>query len=200
MRWPWPRVAVGLAVEFLHRAPGEGRGHRPDVSRARPGRGLRLRRPERRMVGCGRATSTSRRRRARRETWCCSPTPSTRASPTCPSRTSRAAAWNGSPFHAGPLAEPRPLVLAPYQPLTDAAAALGHNFLVQDDDGTGAADVAVHRQRGQGAAVARRRGGAPRRRLSPAGRRSRRRDTAHRRSPSPARPSPRRRRTSSGRC
>ncbi len=43
--------------------------------------------------------------------------------------------WRGSAFHAGPLAEPRPLVLAPYQDLADAAAALGHNFLVRDDDG-----------------------------------------------------------------
>src|SRR5205085_7841399 len=41
----------------------------------------------------------------------------------------KASTWQGSPFHAGLLAEPRPLVLAPYQDLSDAAAALGHNFL-----------------------------------------------------------------------
>src|SRR3954469_5416339 len=23
MRWPWPRVAMGLAIEFLHRAPAK---------------------------------------------------------------------------------------------------------------------------------------------------------------------------------
>src|SRR5215471_10970985 len=45
-----------------------------------------------------------------------------------------AATWRGSAFHAGALAEPRPLVLAPFQSLTDAAAALGHNFLVRDGD------------------------------------------------------------------
>src|SRR5437763_1499210 len=47
----------------------------------------------------------------------------------------KASTWQGSPFHAGLLAEPRPLVLAPYQDLADAAAALGHNFLTPDDDG-----------------------------------------------------------------
>lgn len=46
-----------------------------------------------------------------------------------------AAKWNGSPFRAGPLAAPRPLVLAPIQTLTDASMALGHNFLTRDDDG-----------------------------------------------------------------
>ena len=45
------------------------------------------------------------------------------------------AQWKGSPFNAGSLAEPRPLVLAPYQELTDSAAALGHNLGTPDDDG-----------------------------------------------------------------
>jgi adenylate cyclase len=43
--------------------------------------------------------------------------------------------WQGSPFHAGALALPRPLVLPPYQALTDASPSLAHNFLVPDDDG-----------------------------------------------------------------
>ena len=47
-----------------------------------------------------------------------------------------AAEWRGSAYHAGPFAEPRPIILAPYQALTDASAALGHNFLTQDDDAT----------------------------------------------------------------
>jgi len=43
--------------------------------------------------------------------------------------------WQGSPFRAGPLALPRPLILPPYQALTDASAALAHNYLIRDDDG-----------------------------------------------------------------
>src|SRR5262249_40631084 len=46
-----------------------------------------------------------------------------------------AATWKGSPFQAGALAEPRPLVLPPYQSLTNGAQALGHNFLARDPDG-----------------------------------------------------------------
>lgn len=46
-----------------------------------------------------------------------------------------AARWHGSPFHADGRAEPRPVILAPYQSLTDASAALGHNFLALDPDG-----------------------------------------------------------------
>jgi len=43
--------------------------------------------------------------------------------------------WRGSSFDAHEIAEPRPIVLAPYQALADASAALGHNFLVIDEDG-----------------------------------------------------------------
>ena len=42
--------------------------------------------------------------------------------------------WRGSPFRIGAFAEPLPIVLPPYQQLSDAAAELGHNFLFLDDD------------------------------------------------------------------
>ena len=43
--------------------------------------------------------------------------------------------WPGSPFHAGALAEPRPFVLAPLNSFSTAAVGLGHNFLARDEDG-----------------------------------------------------------------
>jgi adenylate cyclase len=43
--------------------------------------------------------------------------------------------WPGSPFHAGPLAEPRPFVLAPLETYAQAAIGLGHNYLARDEDG-----------------------------------------------------------------
>ena len=47
-----------------------------------------------------------------------------------------AAKWPDPGYHAGRSQPcPGPLVLPPYQALTDAAAALGHNFLTPDDDG-----------------------------------------------------------------
>ena len=63
-----------------------------------------------------------------------------------------AASWptSGYPAVAGVQ---RPLVLAPFQSLTDASAALGHNFLTTDDRRTGPPDVAVRTQRRQGHAL-----------------------------------------------
>ncbi|MGH9408974.1 MAG: CHASE2 domain-containing protein [Vicinamibacterales bacterium] len=46
-----------------------------------------------------------------------------------------AATWKGSPFGADGRAEPRPVVLPPYQALADASAGFGHNFLALDPDG-----------------------------------------------------------------
>ena len=43
--------------------------------------------------------------------------------------------WHGSNFSADGRAEPRRIVLAPYQSLADASAGLGHNFLPLDPDG-----------------------------------------------------------------
>jgi adenylate cyclase len=41
----------------------------------------------------------------------------------------------GQPFTADPAFEPRPGVILPYDELTDAAAAVGHNFTIYDADG-----------------------------------------------------------------
>ncbi len=43
--------------------------------------------------------------------------------------------WRDPGYRLGPAIEDRPVILAPLQPLTDAAAALGHNFLPFDEDG-----------------------------------------------------------------
>jgi adenylate cyclase len=45
------------------------------------------------------------------------------------------AAWRDPGYRLGSAVEDRPVILAPLQPLTDAAVALGHNFLAFDDDG-----------------------------------------------------------------
>ena len=134
MRWPWPRVAFGLVVDFLHRGGAKvvaidvsfperdqvreytfddpndkWSGHQSDRAFAdwvhESGRVVML--ADAVYEGVEGATVKDR----------------------------NAAKWMASPFSAGPLAEPRPLVLAPYQELSDASAALGHNFLVRDDDG-----------------------------------------------------------------
>lgn len=44
--------------------------------------------------------------------------------------------WPDPGYHAGDRSEPRPVVLPPYKSLTEAAAALGHNFLTVDPGGS----------------------------------------------------------------
>ena len=134
MRWPWPRVAIGLVIDFLHRGGAkviavditftehdqvkayifdkpddEWKGYQSDNALVEwvqdAGNVVLLADAVYEGIADARVKD---------------------ASP---------ATWRSSPYRAGALAEPRPLVLAPYQELTDAAAALGHNFLVRDDDG-----------------------------------------------------------------
>jgi adenylate cyclase len=47
----------------------------------------------------------------------------------------KAAKWADPGYRPGALAERRPVVLPPYQELTDASAGLAHNFVILDDDG-----------------------------------------------------------------
>jgi adenylate cyclase len=135
MRWPWPRVAIGLAVQFLHRAPAKVVA-------------IDLTFPERDEVlkyifddpkdewtgGASDENFAQATRTAGNVVLLADAVYEGIAGAEV--KDVAAAHWRGSPFHAGPRAEPRPIVLAPYQMLTDAAAALGHNFLAFDDDGT----------------------------------------------------------------
>jgi adenylate cyclase len=134
MRWPWPRVAIGLAVEFLHRAPAKVVA-------------IDLTFPERDQVKAYVFDDPN-------DVWSGGQSDENFAQATrtagnvvlladavyegiadAPIKDVAAATWQGSPFRAGRFGEPRPIVLPPYQLLSDAAAALGHNFLAMDDDG-----------------------------------------------------------------
>jgi adenylate cyclase len=134
MRWPWPRVAIGLAIEFLTRA--RAKVVAVDVSF-----------PEHDYVEQYSFDDPS-------DKWSGSNSDANLSDNVHKAgnvvllgdavyegmvgsvKDTHAARWQGSPFHTGSIAEPRPLVLAPYQSLTDSVAALGHNFLAMDDDGT----------------------------------------------------------------
>jgi adenylate cyclase len=134
MRWPWPRVAMGLAIDFLHR--GGAKVVAVDVTF-----------PEHDLVETYVFDDP-------RDKWSGSQSDRALADWVRESgnvvlladavyegiadaaiKDAHASTWTSAPYRASPLAEPRPLVLAPYQELTDATAALGHNFLTRDDDG-----------------------------------------------------------------
>lgn len=134
MRWPWPRVAMGLVIDFLHR--GQAKVVAVDVAFTEQDfvQGYIFDDPKDVWRG-------DQSDRALAEWVAESGNVVMLADAVYEGITdarvkdANASKWTGSPYRAGRLAEPRPLVLAPYQQLADAAAALGHNFLTRDDDG-----------------------------------------------------------------
>jgi adenylate cyclase len=133
MRWPWPRVAIGLVVEFLRRAPAKVVAVDVEFPEHDFVEQYSFDDPNDKWSG-----SNSDKNLADNVSKSGNVVLLADAvyEGTVGSSSDRSAAvWKGSPFQAGGLAEPRPLVLPPYQSLTDGAAALGHNFLVRDRDG-----------------------------------------------------------------
>lgn len=134
MRWPWPRVAMGLVIDFLHR--GGARVIAVDVAFTEHDlvEAYIFDDPNDKWSG-----SQSDRALADwvRESGNVIMLADAVYEGVADAKVKdpNASTWTGSPYRAGALAEPRPLVLAPYQELADASAALGHNFLTRDDDG-----------------------------------------------------------------
>ena len=134
MRWPWPRVAFGLAIDFLRR--GGAKVVAVDVSFTERDQVETYIFDDPDDKWTGRRSDSNladRTRESGRVVMLADAVYEGIAG--AATKDASATPWRGSPFHVGPLAEPRPLVLAPYQELTAAAAALGHNFLSRDDDG-----------------------------------------------------------------
>jgi adenylate cyclase len=129
--WPWPRLAVSFAIDFLNRAPAkviavdfgfaesdrvklydidndEWTGSQSDRaltdSTKKAGNVIMLADAVFEGIAGGNADRT-------------------------------AASWRDQGFHVGDRAESVPHVLPPYQSLADASAALGHNRLTTDEDG-----------------------------------------------------------------
>jgi adenylate cyclase len=134
MRWPWPRVATGLAVEFLQRAPARVVA----IDIAFPEHDYveqySFDDPNDKWSGSNSDANLSENVRKSGNVVLLADAVYEGIAGAAV-KDANASTWRGSPFHADAIAEPRPLVLAPYQSLTDAAAALGHNFLVKDPDG-----------------------------------------------------------------
>jgi adenylate cyclase len=133
MRWPWPRVAMGLAVEFLRRAPAKVVAIDVEFPEHDYVEQYSFDDPKDKWSGfqSDEHLSDNVRKSGNVVLLADAVYQGTVGS----AKDKNAASWKGSPFRAGVLAEPRPLVLAPYQSLTDGAAALGHNFLARDPDG-----------------------------------------------------------------
>ena len=133
MRWPWPRVAMGLAVEFLHRAPAKVVAIDVTFPERDEVRKYIFDDPKDEWSGGQSDENFAQATRTAGNVVLLADAVYEGIAG-APGKDVNAAHWQGSPFHGGPIAEPRPIVLAPYQVLTDAAAGLGHNFMALDED------------------------------------------------------------------
>jgi len=132
-RWPWPRLAVSFAIDFLRRGPA--RVVAVDLSLPEDDRVETYVWDDPNDKWSGRQSDRALADSARKSGTVVMLADAVYEGIQGGARDATAAHWNGSPYHAGSLAEPRPIVLPPYQALTDGAAALGHNFLPFDEDG-----------------------------------------------------------------
>lgn len=127
-RWPWPRVAHALLFDFLKRAPAKVIAF-----------DLILTEPDTRPSKIGGETWSAEEsdealatsvREAGNVVMLADATP-----PGTGQEQQSIARWRDAGYRVGALALERPLVIPPYQSLTDAADALGHNYLPLDPDG-----------------------------------------------------------------
>ena len=130
-RWPWPRVLQSNLIDFLQRAPARVIAYDIQLSEKSNG-----------SFKFGDDTWTAEESDA-------AIVSSTRdagnvimlADATNPGATGGSAqqvstaTWRNPAYRLGRAIEHRPLVLPPFQALSDVASGLGHNFLALDDDG-----------------------------------------------------------------
>ena len=133
MRWPWPRVAIGLVVEFLRRAPAKVVAIDVEFPEHDFVKAYVFDDPN--DVWSGSNSDANLAENVKKSGNVVLLADAVYQGTVGSAKDEHAATWRGSPFSAGALAEPRPLVLPPYQSLADAAEALGHNFLARDPDG-----------------------------------------------------------------
>ena len=127
-RWPWPRVLQSNLIDFLKR--GQPRVIAYDVVLTEQTKGT-FPFADREWSGgeSDGALVSSVRAAANVILLANAVNPGTAA------QVHDTAKWPGPVYALGPAIEERPLILAPFPALADAAAGLGHNFLAMDPDG-----------------------------------------------------------------
>ena len=134
-RWPWPRVTIAMLVDFLSRAPAKVIAI--DLTFLEQQRGITFK-----IGGDDGQSWTGAQsdaalvesvRKAGNVVLLADAVYMGAAGGAA--QANKPATWKSAPYRLGPAIEERPLVVPPFQPLTDAASALGHNFLPFDEDG-----------------------------------------------------------------
>jgi len=128
-RWPWPRVLQSNLIDFLQRGPARVIAY--DIQLTEESRGsFKFGDDQWTAHESDDAMVTSVRTAGNVVLLADATSPGM----TGTSPQASAPAWR-TRYRLGPLIEERALILPPFQQLTDAASALGHNFLALDDDG-----------------------------------------------------------------
>ena len=128
-RWPWPRVLQSNLIDFLQRAPARVIAY--DIQLSEKSHGSfkfgddtwTAQESDAAMVSSVKTAGTV-----------IMLGDATNPGMTGGAQQPGAPTWR-SPYRLGPLVEERPVILPPFQELSDATAGLGHNFLAIDDDG-----------------------------------------------------------------
>ena len=132
-RWPWARLAVSFAVDFIGRAPAKVVA--VDLMLAeRDNHVVGYVWDDPKDVWSGAQSDRAMADSVRKSGNVVMLADAVYEGVQGGQKDETASTWRGSPYRIGSFAEPRPIVLPPYQQLADASAALGHNFLVLDDD------------------------------------------------------------------
>ena len=128
-RWPWPRVLQSNLIDFLQRAPARAIAY--DIQLTEKSRGnFKFGDDQWTAEESDNAMVTSVRSAGNVIMLADATSPGM----TVPSQQPSGPRWQ-SPYRLGPLIEERPLIVPPFQELSNAALALGHNFLALDEDG-----------------------------------------------------------------
>jgi adenylate cyclase len=132
-RWPWPRMAMASVISFLNRGPAKVIA--VDVSFLEPQRNLSFRLGDDGEEITGEQSDRALAAAIRARSNVILLADAVYRGVQNEEELNRPAEWRGVPYPLGPAIEEVPLIVPPFQILTDSAAALGHNLLVLDPDG-----------------------------------------------------------------
>jgi adenylate cyclase len=132
-RWPWPRVAIGYLIDFLNRGPAKVIA--VDIGFFEPQRNLTFKIGDDGPELTGEKSDAMLAAAVDASKHVILLADATYRGTSAGDEINKPAEWRGAPYRLGPAIEEVPLVVPPFQSLTDAAAGLAHNFLAIDPDG-----------------------------------------------------------------
>lgn len=132
-RWPWPRVGIASLISFLNRGPAKVIA--VDVGFLEAQRNITFRIGDEGPEITGEASDAALAEAIGARGNVVLLADAVYRGVQGGDELNTPARWRAAPYRLGPAIEELPLVVPPFQVLTDAAAALGHNFLPIDPDG-----------------------------------------------------------------